>query len=303
MSTSNETSQTTHSEEHGLLIKTPKQLVVTIVLSLVIPVVVLILVAGWVTSGDREAAGSDALGAEATQLRIAPVARIEIVDVSAPAALRNGEQVYNLACAACHNAGVAGAYKFADQAAWSPVIATGLEAMVANVISGKGAMPARGGNPTLEDLEIAKAVVYMSNAAGADFPEPSADASAAAPAQTQPAATAMAAAAPASAPATPEPTAEPAAEPAAAAEQGSIDLAKGEQIYNQACFACHNMGVAGAPKFGDKAAWAPAMATGMNAMIANTISGKGVMPARGGVASASDDDIAAAVHYMVNSVQ
>lgn len=303
MSNSNETSQTDHSEEHGTLIKTPKQLMVVVVLSFIIPVVVLILLAGWVTSGDRKAPGSGALTAEATALRIAPVARIEIVDASAPAELRDGEQVYNLACAACHNAGVAGAYKFGDQAAWSPVIATGLDSMIANVISGKGAMPARGGNPTLDDLEIARAVVYMSNAAGANFPEPSADAPAAAAATAPTPAPMQAVAAAPAAPTTAAPASEPTAAAAPAASDAKIDLALGERIYNQACFACHNFGVAGSPKFGDKAAWAPYMAAGVDAMIANSITGKGGMPARGGLASASDEDIAAAVHYIVQGIQ
>lgn len=302
MSNSNETSQTNHSEEHGTLIKTPKQLVVVVVLSFIIPVVVLILLAGWVTSGDRKAPGSGALTAEATALRIAPVARIEIVDASAPAELRDGEQVYNLACAACHNAGVAGAYKLGDQVAWGPVIATGLDSMIANVISGKGAMPARGGNPTLDDLEIARAVVYMSNAAGANFPEPSADAPAAAVA-TAPTPAPMQAVAAAPAAAAPTTTTAPAPAAAPAASDAKIDLALGERIYNQACLACHNTGVAGAPKFGDKAAWAPYMSAGIDAMIANSITGKGAMPARGGLASASDEDIAAAVHYIVQSIQ
>jgi cytochrome c5 len=299
MSNPNETQETVTLEEHSSPIKTPKQLVVVVILSFIVPVVGIILLASWVTSGTRPSAGSTTLTAEATALRIAPVARIEIVDVSAPAELRSGEAVYTLACAACHDAGVAGAYKFADQVAWAPVIATGLDSMVANVISGKGAMPARGGNPTLDDLEIARAVVYMSNAAGADFPEPSASDSAQAsapPEATVAAAPAMAAAAPQ--PAEPE---QPKAEVVAA--DSGVDLALGERIYNQACFACHNMGVAGAPKFGDKAAWSTAMAGGMESMIANTISGKGAMPARGGVANASDADIAAAVHYMVNAVQ
>ncbi len=306
MSNPNETQETTttsgHEEEHGTLIKTPKQLMIVVLLSFIVPVVALILLAGWVNSGIRPAAGSDSLSAEAIALRIAPVARIELVDASAPAQLRSGEMVYNMACAACHDAGVAGAYKFGDQAAWAPVIATGLDSMVANVITGKGAMPARGGNPTLDDLEIARAVVYMSNAAGASFDEPIEGAQASAEPLAQTVATAAAMAETPTPAAQPEPAPAAQAEPVAVADSG-VDLALGERIYNQACFACHSMGVAGAPKFGDKAAWATAMAGGMESMIANTIKGKGAMPARGGVASASDEDIAAAVHYMVNAVQ
>ena len=304
MSNSHEPQHEEHIEEHGSLIKTPKQLIVTIVLSFIVPVIVILLLVSWVTSGTRTSPGSQSLGPEATALRIAPVAKIEIIDVSAPRVLQGGEQVYNAACAACHNAGVAGAYKFADQAAWAPVIATGLDAMVANVIKGKGAMPARGGNPNLDDLEIARAVVYMTNAAGAQFSEPT-EVAAAAP-------TAAAAAAPTatSAPAAPATSVAPvvamAAAPAAAsttATDGSVDLALGEKIYKQGCFACHSVGVAGAPKSGDKASWAKYVETGMDAMIASAIKGKGAMPPRGGLSTSSAADISAAVHYIIHSLK
>ncbi|MCD8564656.1 MAG: hypothetical protein LRY53_03195 [Burkholderiaceae bacterium] len=101
MSNSTENQESVHAEDHEMIIKTPKQLVVTVVLSFVIPVVVLIMLASWVTTGDRKAPGSDALGPEATALRIAPVAKIELVEASGPVELRSGEQVYALACAAC----------------------------------------------------------------------------------------------------------------------------------------------------------------------------------------------------------
>lgn len=305
MSNQTENQESVHAEDHEMIIKTPKQLIVTVVLSFVIPIVLLIMLANWVSTGDRKAAGSDALGPEATALRIAPVAKIELVDASGPVELRTGEAVYNLACAACHAAGVAGAHKFGDQTAWATPIGTGLETMVNNVIKGKGAMPARGGNPNLQDIEIARAVVYMTNAAGANFEEPAAPAAeqtGAAPA----AAPAPVAAAPAPAPVAvaAAPAAAPAAAaPAAAALPAGIDLALGEKIYNQACMACHRSGVAGAPKFGDKAAWAPYVATGMDTMIELAIKGKGAMPPRGGLMNASDSDIASAVHYMVQAVQ
>ncbi|MCD8564931.1 MAG: c-type cytochrome, partial [Burkholderiaceae bacterium] len=143
------------------------------------------------------------------------------------------------------------------------------------------------------------------NAAGGNFEEPAVDAAAAA-GQTS------AAPAPAAAP-TPvamaaAPAATPAAAPATAASASTalpagIDLALGEKIYNQTCMACHRSGVAGAPKFGDKAAWAPYVATGMDTMIELAIKGKGAMPPRGGMMNASDNDIASAVHYMVQAVQ
>jgi cytochrome c5 len=93
----------------------------------------------------------------------------------------------------------------------------------------------------------------------------------------------------------------PAVAPPAAAAAATSDV--GEKIYKQACAACHIAGVAGAPKFGDKTAWAPRIATGMDAMVAAVISGKGIMPPKGGAAGASDADLRAATQYMVNAAQ
>jgi len=76
--------------------------------------------------------------------------------------------------------------------------------------------------------------------------------------------------------------------------------APGKQVYEKSCQACHATGAAGAPKLGDKEAWAPRIATGMDALLANSIKGKGVMPPKGGCASCSDDDIKAAVEYLVS---
>ena len=82
-----------------------------------------------------------------------------------------------------------------------------------------------------------------------------------------------------------------------------IASADGKKIYDTKCFMCHNAGVAGSPKLGDKAAWESRVATGMDAMVANAINGKGAMPAKGGCADCSDDDIKASVQYMVDAVK
>jgi len=76
----------------------------------------------------------------------------------------------------------------------------------------------------------------------------------------------------------------------------------GKALYETACLACHAAGVAGSPKLGDKAAWAPRLALGVDGLTASVIKGKGAMPAKGGSA-ASDADIKAAVQYMVASVK
>ncbi|HEY9279169.1 MAG TPA: c-type cytochrome, partial [Eoetvoesiella sp.] len=113
------------------------------------------------------------------------------------------------------------------------------------------------------------------------------------------AATAPPAVAAAPAPEAAKPAA-PAPAPAASAE-ATIDPA-GEKLYKSVCFACHAAGVAGAPKLGDKAAWDPLIATGIDTMVQVAIHGKGAMPPRGG-SQASDDEIKAAVQYMVQAVK
>jgi cytochrome c5 len=74
---------------------------------------------------------------------------------------------------------------------------------------------------------------------------------------------------------------------------------KGKGVYDQACIACHGQGVAGAPKFGDKAAWAERIKTGMDALYTTSIKGKGAMPPKGGNTTLADADVKAAVDYMV----
>ena len=90
-----------------------------------------------------------------------------------------------------------------------------------------------------------------------------------------------------------------AASPAPAAP-AAVD---GKKVYDTACTACHGAGIAGAPKNGDKAAWAPRIAQGANVLYDHAIKGfqgkAGVMPAKGGNTSLSDADVKAAVDYMV----
>lgn len=84
---------------------------------------------------------------------------------AAPAAPRSdlarGEQVYRQSCAVCHDKGVAGAPRTGDAAAWSPRLARGMDAMYATALNGKGAMPAKGGNPALSEADVKSAVDYL----------------------------------------------------------------------------------------------------------------------------------------------
>lgn len=166
-------------EPHEGPIRTPKQLVATVVASFVVPVVVIILLVNYVDFGAKLAAGTDALGAEAVAQRLQRVGKIEVRDASAPAVLRTGEQVYQAACTACHAAGAAGAPKTGDAGAWAPRLKTGYEALLGSALKGKGAMAAQGGGE-YSDLEVARAVVFLANKAGGSLAEPAVPAPAAA---------------------------------------------------------------------------------------------------------------------------
>ncbi len=280
-----------HAHEHHTgPIKTPSQLLWTSFFAFVAPIFIIIGLVYYVTSGNKPAMGAGDPELAIAQ-RIQRVGTVELRDANRP--LATGEAVYAAQCVACHAAGVAGAPKFGDAAAWAPRIATGYEALLTSALKGKGAMGAQGGG-AYRDAEIGRAVVHLANAAGGKFAVPEA-APAAAPAA------APVAAAPAAAPA---PVAVAATVPAAPAPAATATVAAGagEALYKQACSVCHVAGVAGAPKFADKAAWAPRVGLGLEGLTASVIKGKGAMPPKGGSA-ASDADIKAAVQYMLAAVK
>ena len=132
-------------------------------------------------------------------------------------------------------------------------------------------MPPKGGNASLSDDDVARGVAFMANQAGASFKEPAVKAAAQKP-QAQ----------------------------AAAAAGGAAD---GKKVYDSTCTACHAAGVANAPKLGDKAAWAPRIKQGMDALVQSAAKGKGAMPPKGGNASLSDADLRAAIEYMVSQAK
>ena len=301
--------------DHESLIRTPKQLVIAVAGFFLVIVLGIILLVTFVTNASTTGAGSSAQSAKAITARIRPVsdAGFTLRDVNAPRVMLAGSAVYTATCAACHDSGMAGSPKTGDAAAWTARLAQGYDTLVTHAINGIRAMPAKGGNPDLDDLEVARAVVFMTNQSGASFKEPVAPAPAAASAAAPAAAAApvavdaatatagaLVAAAPAVAAAAPAAAAAPVASPAVA----SADT--GKKAYDTACFACHGAGIAGAPKFGDKAAWSARIGQGSSVLYEHAIKGfqgkAGVMPAKGGSAL-PDADIKAAVDYMVAAVK
>ena len=349
------------SEQHSSPIKTPKQLITVVVLAFVVPVLIIVLLVKYVAGEKSAGAGAETMTPEAIAERLRPVGSVVLAQAGGPRTLKSGEEVYKLACGACHTAGVAGAPKTGEAAAWAPRIKQGYETLLRHAVEGFKGMPAKGGNADLDQVEVARAVVHMANASGAKFKDPDpvktgehtgqqvvaetcgtchdtgaggapkvGDWAAWKPriekglntlyesaitghggmparggmakltdAEIRRAIEYMFNAGKQAAPSAAAPAAAPAAMAVAAAAPAKADAAAGRKLYDASCMACHAAGVAGAPKFGDKAAWATRVPAGVDALTASVIKGKGAMPPNGGAAAATDAQIRAAVEYML----
>jgi len=181
-------SDSTQEEAHTGPIKTPKQLLLAVFFSFVVPVFAIIGLVSYVVSDAKPAGSAHAdayvLGGVSEQgvnkgvtERLRKVGSVEIRDANRP--LANGETVFKAQCAACHGTGVAGAPKLGDAAAWGPRLGQGFQTLVEHALKGKGAMAPQGGGD-FADLEIARAVAYLGNAGGGKFEEPAQPAAAAA---------------------------------------------------------------------------------------------------------------------------
>ena len=153
----------TQESGHQGPISTPQQLMVAVAAAFIVPVIIIVLLVMYVSSQSQHAAGSNALSAQATADRIMPVGTVQIKLVSANTGPRSGEEAYKAQCAACHDAGMLGAPKFGDAAAWGGRIGQGLATLAGHAIKGFNAMPAQGGGD-MTDLEITRAVAFLANA-------------------------------------------------------------------------------------------------------------------------------------------
>ncbi len=304
----------------GAPIKTPGQLIGAVIAAFAIPVVVIWLIAYNVNETVRTGAGTDELADASVAKRIAPIAQVTVRDANAPRVYKTGEEVFKAVCVTCHGTGAAGAPKFGNNADWAPRIAQGYDTLLHTALTGKGAMPPRGGTSPddYSNYEIARAVVYMADHSGANFPEPAAPAQGASGTATAQAAsgasgTSAQSSAEASAQAASQQAAAamanlnsasqaaPAAAPATATASADANQA-GKALYQQVCQACHAAGVLGAPKFGNKADWAPRLKEPMDTIYNYALHGKGNMPPKGG-SNAPDADVKAAVDYMVSAAK
>lgn len=160
-------------------VKTPKQLVIEVVLAFVVVVTVVLLLAMFAASGRIYDKDSPAMSDEEVAKRIKPAADANVgaaaragdeprtvpaapaQTASAATAKLDGKKIYESTCMACHAAGVANAPKFGDKKAWAPHLALGSERLQEVVLKGKGAMPPKGGNLTLSEAEVRAALDYM----------------------------------------------------------------------------------------------------------------------------------------------
>ena len=156
-----------HPELHARSKGSAKIIVLTVVILAVLGVAGII--AGKPSA--PRAADADSV-AEKTSSLIQPVAKVEVVAAAVSTGPKTGEQVVQAVCGACHGTGAAGSPKIGDKAAWGPRIGQGLDGLMKSALNGKNAMPAKGGNPNLSDLEIGRAIVFMANQSGASFKEP-----------------------------------------------------------------------------------------------------------------------------------
>ena len=309
------------SDPHSSPIKTPKQLVIVVVLAFVVPITLIVLISQLVTSGPK--GGEGRADDNRVLERIQPVGTVVLAEATGPKGSLTGQQVYDQVCTTCHGPGIAGAPKVGDKAAWGPRLAQGEKTLFQHAIAGfqgkGGMMPPKGGNPDLADVEVQRAVVLMANQSGGSLKEPPAPpaaqtaATGSVPAGSVGVTTATAgamtpqAAAPSSpapgAPKSPTPAAAPGgATTVAAAPAAVAGKPDGKKVYETTCNVCHGAGIAGAPKLGDKAAWAPRLAQGVNVLHQHAVQGfqgkAGVMPPKGGNTALGDADVAAAVDYM-----
>jgi len=235
-------------------------------------------VAALATAGLISHSFATTADADQVNARIKPIGQVRINDGSTPApaapkaagGAKSASEIYKKTCMACHATGVANAPKVGDQAAWDARMAKGMDTLLGSVNKGMGAMPPKGGDASLTDDDIKATIKFMAEGAKES-------AAAAAPAQTA---------------AVEEKTAPKKKEPAP-------EKSAGEKVYDTTCMACHVMGVAGAPKLGDKAAWTPRVAKGNDALMASVINGLNAMPPRAGNPKLTDADIQQAVAFMV----
>ena len=253
----------------------------TLIGGIVILLAVLFLLVKLATSGYYSDVADNT--PTAVETRIMPVGNLTMGD-GTPVGQRTGEQIFNKICIQCHAAdsSVPNSPKITHNGEWAPRIAQGFATLIKHATEGFNAMPARGGDTTLTDDEVARAIAYMANQSGGNLTPP--------PVAGGDGAASAASTATASTPAT-----------------DGAKVADGKAVFDSLCMACHNANSAipFAPKITHNADWTARLKQGKDTLYKHAIEGYtgpdgGIMPAKGGNANLSDEEVKAAVVYMVN---
>lgn len=176
---------------------------------------------------------------------------------------RKGEEVVTATCVACHGSGKDGAPKIGDKKAWGKLASRGLTNLTQSALVGIRKMPAHGGNADTSDAEISRAITYMINQSGGNWIEPIRKSTVMAKVVRQP-------------------------------------ERSGQAIVETQCGKCHQSGENGAPRVGDRDAWIQRLKRGLDDVVISALHGHGPMPARGGLADITVNEIRSAIIYMFN---
>ncbi|MHB8914885.1 MAG: c-type cytochrome [Thiobacillus sp.] len=161
---------------------TPQEIIISVIAGLLAPLLAIFLVVQLIRGIQEKQVDVDTSEAanKTVVARIKPFATLVALDANAPRVEQSGEQVFTTVCSACHTPGALGAPKLNSKGDWGPRLGQGFDTLIKHAIEGIRAMPPRGGSPDLSDIEVARAVAYMANSAGASFKEPAAEAAPAA---------------------------------------------------------------------------------------------------------------------------
>jgi len=257
----------------------------SILIGLFVLMLLLIVSARIITSGvESDTGAKDPMVQAAIEKRIKPFGAVNVgqagsggqaaqAQAASGGSSLTGKQIVDQTCAACHGTGVMGAPKIGNKGDWEPRIKKGVATLLKHAENGFKNMPARGGKSSLTNEDLKHAIAYMLSQVGVKdaFGGESKQASAS-KSESKP----------------------------AASSGGSADLAKGKEIVQGTCAACHGSGVLGAPKIGSKADWAPRIKKGLATLENHAIHGFKQMPPKGGKASLSDQEVKDAIEYMIS---
>jgi cytochrome c5 len=157
---------------------TPQEIIISVLVGLLAPLLAIVLIVQLVLSiqAEHQPDTTSEVAQKATLKRIKPFAQLVALDANAPRVEQSGQAVYDAVCSSCHGTGALGAPKFENKGDWAGRLGQGYNTLVKHAIEGIRQMPARGGDSDLSDIEVARAVAYMGNSAGAKFKEPEAPA-------------------------------------------------------------------------------------------------------------------------------